>query len=236
MFDIARLSLVSVRSTPKGKVVVDLDLKWLPQLWSNVFNLVGKLSRSLRPSFSRNLLPHFSQPKIKLSTWIGLSLALVLGIKIGVTIFTTPDLTLAVPSLVLSQRSGSSPKLLRISGDEAISSAEFTISTSSSFQKFYQLPSTSISHLQNSARLGEGGSIILAVGGSVQDKQLLSNLSLGDELKIKGDNNGLYTFHVVTLQQIEYAELDKLSARSERLLIIVPENIFQNKMMVVAAQ
>lgn len=201
MFEVKRLSLINVRSTPKGRIIVDVNLG----------NYI---------------------PKIKLSTIIGVMLSLVLGFMIGVTIFSNPDSTLAVPSLVVGPRSGTNPTELSIPSQDA----SFAVTNTESISTFYKLPNAETAFVQTSARLAEGGATHITVGGRQDSKQLIMQAELGDKISLVGKNNGVYSFHVVSIFSLDKQELASIVQRPERLLVIIPQDFWQTQFTVIAAQ
>lgn len=84
--------------------------------------------------------------------------------------------------------------------------------------------------------LGNSGSIFITSKGFFSEIPNLEIVTLGDEVRIIGTNNGLYRYSVVALRTIPYSEVTKIAQDiSEEVIIFSRQSVLSTEAQVVVA-
>jgi hypothetical protein len=169
------------------------------------------------------------------STKVTMSIAstgLVAGLMIVIVgqVFTRPTSLLAVPAFVNQQHFGPLIDRIKIEG------IGYNVGDTESYTAFFSIPRKTISHLQTSGRPTESSAIQVLIGYTHPARSLLQKINLGDEITLVGDNNGRYSYTVVTTQVRSKEDLPKLQTDSEQLMLIIPQTAVQQQFLVVIAR
>lgn len=146
------------------------------------------------------------------------AMGLGLGIGVTVTIFSTPDQLFAETNY--QESSIEKPVAISSLSIPSIGYVADMVSTGSA-KKSYN--GNAIKQV-GTAQLGEPGSLFITSAGYFSEMHNLSEVALGDEVRIIGTNNGVYRYTVVALRSAPYAEVTNLSQDITQEVVLFTKN------------
>lgn len=225
-------SIFSFRRTPKGDLLVSFDygllgiwlgnrLSQLVHRWisSPIFRLLYAVVYSLDQLAYKRLL-----------------LAVIFGLGLGVgftfIVLERPDQTAAFPEIVMAQANGPLPEVVELGSPEGAA----TLTQTDNLGSFFLLPSSNVVYLSTSARLGEAGVTKIGVGQNSSLSEKIKNLALGEEIRLTGDNQGVYSYQVTEIRVIDSDDIGQLRCVGHSCVIgLTPSSRWQSSLTAVVA-
>ena len=223
---VAASSILSFRRTPKGDLLISFDYGvlgiWLGQLTHRfislpIFRLVYATIYNLDQLAYKRLL-----------------LAVIFGLGLGTgftfVVLERPDQTAAFPEIVIAQAISPKPEAIELGSPDAAA----TLTKTDNLSSFFLLPSSNVTYLSTSARLGEAGVTSIGIGQNSPLSEKMKNLALGDKVTLTGANRGIYSYRVIEIRVIDRDEINQLRCISRSCVIgLTPSARWQSQLTAV---